>query len=245
MFDRIVEQSAGRFGLGPDKGKQLVGMLVALIFNPKRGGPAGFTQAFHSHGLGDTVGSWLGRGPNQPITGPQLERVFGTETVTAMGAKLDVPPAAVSTAAAAMLPEVVNELSEHGDLPVTAAAMHESHKGWLSGVGDFGDFGHWGVVTDPGAATVGLGASAAGAADVSRRTTAASDSTRDRPSGGPGSADSRRAGVGRWLPWLLVALAVIAGLLLFRGCQRDMAATPADTSAAAGGATAALSARSA
>jgi hypothetical protein len=54
MFDRIIEQAAGRFGLAPDKAKQLLGLLIGLIFNAKSGGrriPAGFPQPGHGrHG---------------------------------------------------------------------------------------------------------------------------------------------------------------------------------------------------
>ena len=66
MFDRIIEE-AGRLGLGPEKARQLLGQLVGLIFNEKRGGPVGFVQAFHNQGLGDVVQSWLGNGPKSPV----------------------------------------------------------------------------------------------------------------------------------------------------------------------------------
>jgi hypothetical protein len=48
LFGHIVEQVAGRFGLAHQKAKQLLGRLVGLGFNPNRGGPTGFIQAFRS-----------------------------------------------------------------------------------------------------------------------------------------------------------------------------------------------------
>ena len=122
MFDRILEQVSEQFGLRPGKARQLLGMVVSLIFNPKHGGPAGFVQAFRDQGLGDVVGSWLGHGPNQTISAAQLEGVVGTEALSHISAKLGLPQATVGSAAAALLPDAVNELSEHGDLPTSAAA---------------------------------------------------------------------------------------------------------------------------
>ena len=67
---------------GPDQARQLLGLLVAQIFNPKHGGPAGFVQVVQrTSGLGELVDSWLGQGPNQPITPAQLESVIGSDTL--------------------------------------------------------------------------------------------------------------------------------------------------------------------
>lgn len=230
MFSRVLEQVTGRFGLGEQKARQLLGMLVSLVFNPKHGGPAGFMQAFRDHGLDGIVGSWLGHGPNQPISAAQLEGVLGSETLGHMSRRLDLPESTVSGATAMMLPDAINELSEHGDLPVSSAAIPERFHGWFGNLGDFGDFGHWGVASGAGAAA--LGAVAAARADASKP---------DDPSGYPPQATgigvhpasldaisgSPGAGGSRWLWWLLlVAAAVVVGVLLLRGCQRDEVSAP-------------------
>ena len=48
MFDTLLNSVASRFGLSVDKAKQLLGLLIALIFNEKRGGAAGFIDLFRS-----------------------------------------------------------------------------------------------------------------------------------------------------------------------------------------------------
>ncbi|HJW47289.1 MAG TPA: OmpA family protein [Lysobacter sp.] len=206
MFDRIIEQAAGRFGLAPEKAKQLMGMLVGLIFNSKTGGPAGFLQAFRGQGLGDVVQSWLGGGPKQSISPSQLENALGTNVLGGMASKLGLPQSAVSTAAAAMLPDAVGELSQNGELPTT---LPDRLRGWLGGLGDIvGDFGAWGTA-----------AAATAAAGASRTVGAGVDQARD-------AARTTTGGLRRLLPWLVLGALVIAAFLLFRGCRREEAMAP-------------------
>lgn len=227
MFKQILEQVTGRFGLDQDKAKQLLGMLVAQIFNPKRGGPDGFLQSFREQGLGDTVDSWLGHGPNQPISAAQLEGVLGTETLDHMSARLGVPAATVSGAAAAILPDAVNELSEHGDLPASAAGIPGKFGSWLGNLQDhLDDFGHWGAAT-AGASAAALGASVGVVGDATGHATDAPASYTGRAGpGGSHDLPKDRPGPGRWLQLLLLAAAVIVAILVFRSCQRSDTATP-------------------
>lgn len=223
MFSRILEQLPGRFGLGTDQARQLLGLLVAQIFNPKHGGPAGFIQAFRDRGLGGLVDSWLGPGPNQPITPAQLESVFGSDMLSGIASRLGLPADTVGNAAAAMLPDAVDELSEHGDLPVAASPLAQKLHHWFGGVGvGLDEFGQWAI------------ASAAGAAAVTG-TAAASEKPRP-PDATPAPPAKARTGAGRWLPWALIAAAILVAILLPRGCHgertavTDSATTPAVSS---------------
>ena len=196
MYERIVEQAASRFSLGPGKTKQLLGMLVGLIFNPKRGGPVGFLKAFRDRGLSDVVDSWLGKGPNQSISPSQLENALGADAISSISAKLGLSRETVGSAAAAMLPDVVNTLSEHGDL---GASIPDKLKGWFDNV--FEDLGHFGAVaTGAGAAAVAPDAAVVGTGNAIGNTA--------RAAGG---------GLGKWLPWLLMGALLIGTYLYFRG----------------------------
>lgn len=243
MFDRIVEQAAGRFGLAPEKTRQLLGMLVGLIFNPKRGGPAGFLQAFRSQGLGDVVQSWLGSGPKEPISPSLLESVLGADALGGIASKLGLPQSTVSSAAATMLPEAVGELSENGELPL---GLPDRIRGWFGGLDDiFDDIGGWGTAAiGATGAAVGAGINKAGdlaggatraiGAGADRIGDAAGDATRAVGAGlgraGNAVGDTARAaggGLGKILPWLLLAALVIGAFLFFKGCRRDEATAPA------------------
>lgn len=243
MFDRIVEQAAGRFGLAPEKAKQLLGMLVGLIFNQNRGGPAGFVQAFRSQGLGDVVQSWIGGGVKQPISPSLLESVLGADALGGIASRLGLPQSTVSTAAAAMLPEAVGELSENGSLPL---GLPDRLRGWFGGLGDiFDDMGSWGTAA-AGAAVGAVGAGIHRAGDLAggaaravgagadRIGDAAGDATRAVGAGlhkaGDAVGSTARAaggGLGKLLPWLLLAALVVAAFLFFKGCKREEATQPA------------------
>lgn len=212
MYEQIVEQVATRFGLEREKTKQLLGLVIGLIFNEKRGGPAGFLQAFRDRGMGDAVASWLGHGSNLPLTGSQFETAVGRETVEGMAAKLGLPAPTVSEAAAALLPEAVDGLSEHGDLP--PGGLPGKLREW------FGDLGEgWGHIERWSAGGMAATGTAMGAGP---------DPSGEVAGGATGTAKS---GLGRLIPWLVLGALVIAAILLFRGCERNDAAMPAETPA--------------
>ena len=195
MYERVVEQAASRFSLSQERTKQLLGMLVGQIFNPKRGGPTGFVKAFRDQGLGDAVDSWLGRGPNQSITPSQLESVLGADAISSISAKLALSRETVSSAAAALLPDAVDTLSEHGDL---GTSIPDKMKGWLGNVLE--ELGHFGAVpAAPETSTVGAGAAAVG------------------PHRGLDDTARATGGLGKWLPWLLIGALLVGAFAYFRG----------------------------
>src|SRR5262245_27266408 len=95
MFEGMINQVAGRFGIGPDKVKQLLGLLTALMFN-QSGGLAGFLDKFRQQGLGDIVQSWVGGGPNMPISAGQVESALGASAIGDMAGKTGVDRGTVS-----------------------------------------------------------------------------------------------------------------------------------------------------
>jgi hypothetical protein len=112
MFEHLLDQVASRHGLNPDQAQRLLAAWRDRIFDPARGGPPGFVQAFRAQGLEDLAASWIAPGPNRPLTADQLERVFGEAEIAALARILDLPAAAVASASAAILPEAVDSLGE-------------------------------------------------------------------------------------------------------------------------------------
>src|SRR5690349_21984497 len=72
MFDALVRDIAQRFGLG-DKARDLLGELLALIFDNKNGGIAGLLARFRQQGLGDLFASWLGGTQAKPAEPSDIE----------------------------------------------------------------------------------------------------------------------------------------------------------------------------
>ncbi len=226
MFDTILQDVATRYGISLEKAKQLLGMLVALIFNEKRGGPAGFVDLFRSQGLGDLIASWIGHGPNQPISPAQLQSVLGNDLIGHIAQRAGVDGSTASAAMSSMLPDVFNTLTEDGQIPVGSTIPERLH-GYLGGIGDF--------MHSIGAGVIGAGAAAVGAAgavghkaadavgNLGNRATAAT-------TGGNGSS-----GGSKWWPWLLLAALVALGLFLLSRCNKNpepaATTTPAATTA--------------
>ena len=112
MFEHLLDQVASRHGLNPDQAQRLLAAWMERVFDPARGGPSGFVQAFRAQGLEDLAASWIAPGPNRPLTADQLERVFGESEIAALARILDLPAAVVASASAAILPEAVDSLGE-------------------------------------------------------------------------------------------------------------------------------------
>ncbi|GHA75095.1 YidB family protein [Cognatilysobacter bugurensis] len=243
MFDRILEHTR-LLGLDEPRARRLLGMLVGQILNPKRGGAAGFVQTFRDRGLGTEIDSWLGPGPNEPIDGERLEQTLGADTLAHMAHRLEMPLPNVRAAAAAMLPDVVHELSEHGDLPADVSAIPDRFHGWFGDSREhlLPDLGHIGAAAiEAGAVTlggsvgvVGNAHMAAAAKVVEDASPAAAPEPIAPPVDPPQGPTPTRTGPARPMAvMLLVIVALLIGFGVFRGCSgaadatREAAAAPA------------------
>lgn len=243
MFDRILEHTR-LLGLDDAHARRLLGMLVAQVFNPRRGGPDGFVRAFRDEGLGHEIDSWLGPGPNAPIDGERLERVLGADTLARMAHRLEMPTTNVRAAAAMMLPDVVHELSEHGDLPASVEAVPDRFHGWFGDSRDhlLPDLGHIGAAAiEAGAVTLGASVGVVGDAHMAAAAKVVEDaggSGTPEPAAPrvdpPQSPTPARSGSVRPIAiMLLVIVALVIGFGVFRGCSRPADADARASSAAA------------
>src|ERR1700724_3778145 len=96
----MAEQALGGGGQGGNAA--LVGAVLSAVSNHP-GGLGGLLQSFEQQGLGGAVSSWVGSGPNQPVSGQQVQSVLGDDAIAAIAAKLGISPAIASTAVSAML----------------------------------------------------------------------------------------------------------------------------------------------
>ena len=211
MFDAILENVASRFGIGPDKAKQLLGSLSSLIFSPEHGGPAGFVERLRSGGLGEAVQSWIGGGPNQPISPAQLESALGSGEVARIASQAGLDTTTTSSALSSMLPDVFNSLTGNGQLPTGIPA---GLGGLLGGIGNtLGDFGRSGSAA-AGAGTAAIGAGAAALGNTAGRAAGGVAST---VSSGNAAISSGRS---KWPLWILLLAVLALGWFFLRGCNR-------------------------
>lgn len=81
------------------------------------GGLGGLVSAFSQGGLGDVIGSWVGRGENLPVTGDQLAGVLGPGALQHLAGSTGASHAEVTDALSRLLPQVVDHLTPDGVVP--------------------------------------------------------------------------------------------------------------------------------
>ena len=98
---------------------QLLQAVVGMLSNDSaQGGLGGLTQKFQQAGLGNVLGSWIGAGQNQPISGDQLSDVLGSDTITNLAEKLGVNPSVAADQLSSVLPGLIDQLTPQGQAPV-------------------------------------------------------------------------------------------------------------------------------
>jgi uncharacterized protein YidB (DUF937 family) len=94
-----------------------LGQEVSNLVNPETGGLAGLVEQFQAKGFGQIIQSWVGTGPNQPITPQQIMQVLGNDKISQIATRVGLDPVAVSQQLATILPQVINHLTPGGKLP--------------------------------------------------------------------------------------------------------------------------------
>jgi uncharacterized protein YidB (DUF937 family) len=89
---------------------------MKLLTDSGSGGLAGLAQQFEQQGLGHLMGSWVGQGPNLPVSGAQLQGVLGDQRLQQLAQRVGLPPDAAASALAAVLPALVNRVTPNGTM---------------------------------------------------------------------------------------------------------------------------------
>lgn len=116
-----LKQAAGNV-LGQQSGSMqgaVVNEIGSLI--QQHGGLNGLLGKFQQSGLGAQVASWVGTGPNQPITAQHVIDALGSSQVGQIAQKLGIDPQQVASHVATLLPQVVNHLTPNGQMPASGA----------------------------------------------------------------------------------------------------------------------------
>ena len=114
-FDTLIDDLAGRFGLGANA-RTLVKEVLTMI-STSQGGLGGFLDRLKSGGLTSEVGSWLGRPDAAPIAAGQIERALGATALGGIASRLGLGQSAVSTALGYALPKIIGLLTPGGAVP--------------------------------------------------------------------------------------------------------------------------------
>ena len=106
MFDGLI---GGIVGAG------MVSVVNAVI--EKHGGLQGVVSEFERNGLGGTVKSWVGAGPNHPISPDQMHQALGPELLQQLAEKSGLSVQDLTQKLSQVLPQVVDKMTPDGAIP--------------------------------------------------------------------------------------------------------------------------------
>jgi uncharacterized protein YidB (DUF937 family) len=98
--------------LGGAVGAEMTTVVSGLL--QKHGGVQGLVSQFEQNGLGSTISSWVGSGPNQPITPDQVHQVVGPSLMGELAAKAGMSPQDLASKLATVLPKAIDAMTPTG-----------------------------------------------------------------------------------------------------------------------------------
>jgi uncharacterized protein YidB (DUF937 family) len=101
--------------IGGAVGAEMITVVNQLI--EKHGGLPGIVSQLQQQGLGPTVNSWIGSGPNQPISADQVHQAFGPDTIRELAARTGMNPQELAQKLSQVLPQVIDKLTPNGSVP--------------------------------------------------------------------------------------------------------------------------------
>lgn len=93
------------------------GLMRAVTGLIGGGGLAALVSKLSDSGLGDAVGSWVGKGENAPVSADQLKQALGDDTVRQVAEEAGVSEGEAAGGLAELLPKVVDQLTPDGEVP--------------------------------------------------------------------------------------------------------------------------------
>jgi len=105
MFDGV---------LGGIVGAGMVSVVNSIL--EKHGGLQGVVSEFERGGLGATVQSWVGTGPNKPVSPDDVHRVLGPDLLQQLSAKSGLSVQELSEKLSHVLPQAVDRMTPGGKI---------------------------------------------------------------------------------------------------------------------------------
>jgi uncharacterized protein YidB (DUF937 family) len=118
--------TGGSVTSGPADSGGLGGLLKGGLGSVLAGGAAGgaisgglgdLLKQLQQSGHGETANSWVGPGPNKPISPGDLANALGADQINHLASQSGLSPDELLAGLSQHLPEVVNHLTPHGRLP--------------------------------------------------------------------------------------------------------------------------------
>ncbi|HPW09462.1 MAG TPA: YidB family protein [Burkholderiaceae bacterium] len=114
---------------------QLLQAITGMLSNEGgQGGLGGLMAKFQQAGMGDVIGSWVGTGENQPVSGDQLTQVLGADAISGMAQKMGVNSGDLAGQLSQMLPGLIDQLTPQGQAPAGGLGNAGDLMGMLGGL---------------------------------------------------------------------------------------------------------------
>jgi uncharacterized protein YidB (DUF937 family) len=101
--------------LGGVVGAGMVSVVNGIL--EKHGGLQGVVGEFEKNGLGPTVRSWVGTGPNEPISPDDVHKTLGPDLLRQLSEKSGLSVHELTQKLSYVLPQAVDKLTPDGTIP--------------------------------------------------------------------------------------------------------------------------------
>jgi uncharacterized protein YidB (DUF937 family) len=101
--------------LGGIVGAGMVSVVNSIV--EQHGGLQGVVSKFERNGLGATVKSWVGTGPNQPISPDEVQKALGPDLLQQLSEKSGLSVQDLAQKLSHVLPQAVDKLTPNGAVP--------------------------------------------------------------------------------------------------------------------------------
>lgn len=118
---------------GGNQGQSTNLLTAAMSMLQQHGGLTGVLDKFRASGMGQHADSWVSTGANLPISGEQVQQVFGESSISQVASQLGQSRGQASSAMAQLLPELINHLTPQGQVPSDHADLISRALGMLGG----------------------------------------------------------------------------------------------------------------
>jgi uncharacterized protein YidB (DUF937 family) len=118
MLDGLLGNVLGRMldsRGAPGQQNPLLQMALQLL--QQNGGIGGVVDKFRQAGFGQQADSWVSTGENKPIGADELQQVLGSGALGDIAAKLGLSTGAAAGGLASMLPQLIDHMTPHGQVP--------------------------------------------------------------------------------------------------------------------------------
>lgn len=112
----LLDQFGGsiKSALGSIAAAEAPALISAALAKTNMGDLQGLVDKLKENGLGEQVDSWLGNGPNKPITPEQIRAALGSDQVRQLAEHFGIPIDSVLKLLAEHVPTAVDQASPNG-----------------------------------------------------------------------------------------------------------------------------------